>query len=537
MYKQEQMFQIFNAASYIRLSREDGDKAESESVANQRDLIEMYIKSQDDIRLHQFYIDDGYTGTNFDRPAFRQMIHDIEDGIIDCVIVKDLSRIGRNYIDTGQYLERFFPQHHVRFIAINDNIDNFNQRYDISVPIRNIVNAQYAEDISKKVISSIRTKQREGKFIGSFASYGYKKDAADKNKLVIDEPAAEVVRRIYDMFRSGYGFQTIARILTDEGIPCPSEYKRLNGEHYYNATKLPATSYWTYSTVRNILKKQIYSGDMVQHKANMSRYHYGERNVPESDWLIVEGTHPAIIEKKVWEETQTLIGKRYKAIAVNSAHIFSGIVKCRECGRGLVKITRRGQAYLSCGTYKRAGKGYCSAHNIPFDDLYQIVLNAINEHIQRLCDLERIVLNQHTAIGKSQTLKVKLRDVQNTLTKLANDKRRLYEDYRDGILDREEYLQYKKEYESQSELLEKKKSVFEEEQNTPLQDDVMAAWFQKMKSYGELEELTQEIVQTFIERIYISEHKDKPLCIEIQFAFQDKTDSISDCLNQRQKNK
>ena len=327
MYRQEQIFQIFNAAPYIRLSREDGDKAESESVANQRGLIEMYLKNQDDMRLHKYYIDDGYTGTNFDRPAFRQMIHDIEDGIIDCVIVKDLSRIGRNYIDTGQYLERFFPQHHVRFIAINDNIDTFNQRYDISVPIRNIVNAQYAEDISKKVISSIRTKQREGKFIGSFASYGYKKDENDKNKLVIDEPAAEVVRRIYGMFRGGYGFQTIARILTDEGIPCPSEYKRLNGEHYYNATKLPATSYWTYSTVRNILKKQIYSGDMVQHKANMSRYHYGERNVPESDWLIVEGTHPAIIEKKVWEETQTLIGKRYKAIAVNSAHIFSGIVK------------------------------------------------------------------------------------------------------------------------------------------------------------------------------------------------------------------
>ncbi len=535
MCRQKQMLQIFNVAPYIRLSREDGDKAESESVANQRDLIEMYIKNQDDMRLHKFYIDDGYTGTNFERPAFQQMIRDIENGIIDCVIVKDLSRIGRNYIDTGQYLERFFPQHRVRFIAINDNIDNFNQRYDISVPIRNIVNAQYAEDISKKVISSIRTKQREGKFIGSFASYGYKKDANDKNKLVIDEPAAEVVRRIFSMFRSGYGFQTIARILTDEGIPCPSEYKRLNGENYSNAKKLVSTSYWTYSTVRNILKKQIYAGDMVQHKANMSRYNYGERNLPESDWLIVENTHPAIIERKVWEETQLLIGRRYKSVAVNSAHIFSGIIKCRECGRGLVKITRRGQAYLSCGTYKRAGKGHCSAHNILFDDLYQIVLKAINEHIQRLCDLEKIVLNADMLDKKSKTMKVKLREAQNSLDKVQNNKRRLYEDYRDGILNREEYMQYKNEYESQITLLEKKITALSEEQSSPLKDDVMASWFQKMKSYGELEQLTQEVIQIFIERIFISERKDKPLRIEIQFAFQDKMDNISECLEQRQK--
>ena len=192
---------------------------------------------------------------------------------------------------------------------------------------------------------------------------------------------------------------------------------------------------------------------------------------------------------------------------------------------------------MSCGTYKRAGKGYCSAHNIPFDDLYQIVLNAINEHIQRLCNLEKIVLNKDVLDRKSQTLKANLRDAQNSLTKILNDKRRLYEDYRDVILERAEYLQYKKEYESQIALLEKKTAALEEEQSVPLKDDVMAVWFQKMKSYGEIEELKQEIVQTFIERIYISEHKDKPLCIEIQFAFQDKTDSISDCLNQRQKNK
>ena len=525
---------IFNTGAYIRLSREDGDKVESESISNQRDLITMFLKGNRDMQLYKFYIDDGYTGTDFKRPAFQEMINDIKAGIIDCVVVKDLSRIGRNYIDTGQYLERFFPQHNIRFVAINDNIDNYNQRYDISVPIRNIVNAQYAEDISKKVISAIRTKQKDGKFIGAFCSYGYKKDPHDKNKLIIDEEAAAVVRRIFSMFLSGRGFQTIARVLTDEGIPCPSVYKKQNGENYTNTKRLFSTSYWTYSTVRNILKKQIYIGDMVQHKSNMSRYNYGSKNIPEDEWYIVENTHPAIIEKSVWLEVQELMKQKYKAVAVNSAHIFSGIVKCKECGRGLVKVTRPEGDYLICGTYKRVGKTYCSPHNILLKDLSDIVLNAINTHIKKLCDLEKIVLKNDVADVKLKALQARLKNAQDSLCKVQANKRRLYDDYRDDILTREEYMQYKSEYELQIKSLENTIRSIESEQNVSLKDNVMSPWFQKLKQYGTIDTLTREAIQSFIERIYISEDKSskdknskESMRIEIVFNFQDKIDDIS----------
>ena len=191
---------LFNVAEYIRLSREDGDKAESDSIGNQRKLITDYLKNKDDFVLYDTYIDDGFTGTNYNRPSFKRMIADIEGGKVNCVIVKDLSRFGRDYIDTGKYLERYFPDHEVRFISITDHIDSMKQAYDMLLPIKNIFNEQYARDISKKVHASMKTKQRAGEFIGAFASYGYKKSPADKNKLVIDEYAAGVIRKIFKLY-------------------------------------------------------------------------------------------------------------------------------------------------------------------------------------------------------------------------------------------------------------------------------------------------------------------------------------------------
>ena len=257
---------LFNVAEYIRLSREDGDKAESDSIGNQRKLITDYLKDKDDFVLYDTYIDDGFTGTNFNRPSFKRMIADIEAGKVNCVIVKDLSRFGRDYIDTGKYLERYFPDNEVRFISITDNIDSMKQAYDMLLPIKNIFNEQYARDISKKVHASMKTKQRAGEFIGAFASYGYKKSPADKNKLVIDEYAAEIIRKIFKLYVAGNGKIRIASILNGEGILCPSEYKRLNGDNYRNSNRLNSTAYWTYSTVDHILKNEMYIGNMVQNK-------------------------------------------------------------------------------------------------------------------------------------------------------------------------------------------------------------------------------------------------------------------------------
>ena len=232
----------WNTAGYLRLSREDGDKAESDSIANQRKLLEQYLSSHPELHLIEFYQDDGYTGTNFDRPAFRKMEADLESGKVNCVLVKDLSRFGRDYIEMGRYLERVFPTQGVRFIAVNDHVDSQQGSYDMLLPMKNIFNTQYARDISDKVRSAIHAKQQRGEFIGAFPSYGYQKDPANHNRLVVDPAAAQVVRRIFDLFEHGWGKIKIAKQLNAEGIPSPSEYKRILGERYHNGRKIEQTT-------------------------------------------------------------------------------------------------------------------------------------------------------------------------------------------------------------------------------------------------------------------------------------------------------
>lgn len=238
-------------ALYCRLSREDGDRMESDSIGNQRKLLEAYIENHPELVMAECYADDGYTGTNFQRPAFQRMLRDIENGRIRCVLVKDLSRFGRDYIETGRYLERWLPEHGARFIAVTDNIDSDRGAYDMMMPLKNLFNTQYARDISQKVKSSLHAKQQRGEFIGAFASYGYCKDPQNHNRLVIDPPAAEVVRRIFTLFENGMGKIRIAKQLNEEGIPCPSEYKRLTGENTATTTdwRLPPTGHMPLSTV------------------------------------------------------------------------------------------------------------------------------------------------------------------------------------------------------------------------------------------------------------------------------------------------
>ena len=304
---------LFNVAIYIRLSREDGDKEESDSVGNQRKLLTEYVNKHDDFILYDVYIDDGFTGTNFNRPDFHRMIADIEDNKVNCVVVKDLSRFGRDYIDTGRYLERIFPELNVRFISVTDNIDSMKQAYDMLLPIKNIFNEQYARDISNKVQATVKSKQKAGEFIGAFTSYGYKKSPANKNKLVIDEYASEVVKRVFTMYAQGIGKQSIAKILNAEGILCPSEYKKLNGENYKNCNRLEKTSYWTYSTIKVMLQNEIYIGNMVQGKKHQ-RMRSKQRLVEKENWIRVENTHEPIIDRQLWDKVQKLLTKKHRDI-------------------------------------------------------------------------------------------------------------------------------------------------------------------------------------------------------------------------------
>ena len=243
----------------------------------------------------------------FQRPAFQRMLRDVESGRIRCVLVKDLSRFGRDYIETGRYLERWLPEHGVRFIAVTDNIDSARGAYDMMMPLKNLFNTQYARDISRKVKSSLHAKQQRGEFIGAFASYGYCKDPQNHNRLVIDPPAAEVVRRIFTLFENGMGKIRIAKQLNEEGIPCPSEYKRLTGEKYRNNHRLAATTYWTYATIHRILQNEMYIGNMEQGRDDRLQMHGKARRKDRSRWTVVPGTHQPIIEQDQWQRVQTLL--------------------------------------------------------------------------------------------------------------------------------------------------------------------------------------------------------------------------------------
>lgn len=457
------------AAAYIRLSREDGDKAESDSVGNQRKIIRDFIEDSGDLALFAEYVDDGWSGTSFKRPAFERMIGEIEAGRIRCVVVKDLSRFGRDYIDTGHFLERYFPERGVRFISIADGIDSGRQAYDLLLPIKNIFNEQYARDISRKIHAVVETKQRSGEFIGAFACYGYQKSRADKNKLVVDGQAAQVVREIFSLFLEGKGKNTIARMLNDRKIPCPSEYKRLNGENYRNGGKLPGTSYWTYSTVNKILHSEMYLGNMVQGRRTQQMRRRA-RQVERENWIVVEGTHEPIIDRETWERTRRLLSARYAPLAPGKGeNVFAGLIKCGDCGRALVRKGRDGYA---CGTYVRAGKDYCTPHRIGRRQLEGLLIGELARVVKQEREDGRLeeLFKRSKSGARAEKKKGEEKSAgeraakekgaeeraagERELLRLRRLRQGIYEDYRDGLLSREEFLEYKKDYERREAAIE-----------------------------------------------------------------------------------
>ncbi len=427
-------------AMYIRLSRDDSDKSESESVSNQKLLLTEYIAKQDDLILYDTYIDDGYTGTNFDRPEYKRLIEDIEDKKIDCVIVKDMSRLGRNLAKTSELLTDYFPSKKVRFIAINDNIDKkFNQISDddIMIDIKNMFNGFYPKDISKKVRSTLNSKRKDGQFIGAFACYGYKKSEYDKNKLEVDTEVSNVVKRIFNMFISGIGKNTIARTLNEENISCPSVYKKQKGFKYKNSCYI-GTSGWSYATIDKILKNEMYIGNMVQNKT--FRQPCKKKAVPQSkeDWIIVPDTHEPIIDKDTFEKVQALLTKNTKQIDFNeNIHIFAGFLKCGDCGHSMAKLKRAKGNMFNCGNYNRHGKKYCTMHPITELELQTIVLNDLNSMLKSVSDLNEIVqAEQKKTKSKTISLGDSIDKLINDLKKLEQKKEQAYIDYSDEIITR-----------------------------------------------------------------------------------------------------
>ena len=512
--KLQKVLDLFNVAIYIRLSREDGDKEESDSVGNQRKLLAEYIAKKEDFILYDVYVDDGYSGTNFNRPSFQRMIADIEDGKVNCVVVKDLSRFGRDYIDTGRYLERYFPEMGVRFISVTDGIDSMKQAYDMLLPIKNIFNEQYARDISKKIQATVKSKQKAGEFIGAFTSYGYKKSPVDKNKLVIDDYAADVVRRIFSLYIQGYGKQKIAKLLNAEGVLCPAEYKKVNGENYKNCNRLESTTYWSYSTINSILHREMYVGNMVQGTKHQ-RMRSKQKKMPKEEWIVVENTHEPIIDKATWEKAQSLLQKRTRELDLETnKNIFAGFVKCGDCGRAMAKnMWRRADGSktysLYCGTYKRNGKQYCTPHTLPMVVLEDIVLGDLKAIVDNVYNLKELVQSQSFTASKVKRIAdTELSKIKAELERVKKLKKSVYEDYREELISKEEFLSYREDYLKKEELYSKQIEALEEKKNDNVTEDVFETpWLKRLLELKDIEALDRNIVVEMISEIKVYENR------------------------------
>lgn len=501
-------------AIYIRLSQEDGDKEESDSVGNQRKILTEYISRMDDMLLCGEYIDDGYTGTNFQRPGFQEMLFDMEKGRIRCVVVKDLSRFGRDYLDAGRYLERIFPEMGIRFVSVADGIDSARQSYDILLPIKNLFNEQYARDISNKIQATVKTKQRAGEFIGSFASYGYQKAPYNKNKLIIDPYAASVVQKIFSLYTGGMGKQSIAKQLNAEGILCPSEYKKVNGENYKNGNRLAGTSYWTYSTVNSVLRNELYIGNMVQGKKHQ-RMRGKQQVMDPEQWIRVSGTHEPIIEEEVWKKTQRLLSRRQREINLKEGrNIFAGMIKCGDCGRAMTKTcwTKADKVRVysfCCGTYKRNGKAYCSPHILRMSILEKVILDDLQTIIRNVSDLKELVKRQRIFPVKPKKIApVQAERLRKEKEHISCLKKGLYEDYKEGLLTRDEFLSYKETYRKKEENCQKQIECLKEAKRQGAQTDKQildTPWLRQFLESKENICLDRDIIIEMVDEILVYE--------------------------------
>ena len=495
----------WNAGLYIRLSKEDGDKIESESVATQKAILERFISEHPTINLYDYYIDDGWSGTDFERPAFQRMMADITTKKINCVIVKDLSRFGRNYVESGKYLETVFPLFKIRFISVNDMIDgteNPSSVNNIIVPFKNIINDEYCRDISLKVRSALDIRRKQGKFIGSFAAYGYKKDESDHNKLIIDEPAAEIVRSIYSKFIEGYSIIGITRELNEQGIPNPSAYKKLHS----------GSGLWNDSTVRRILTNELYIGNLIQKKNEVISYKiHVSKSVEQKNRIVVENTHEPIVSKEDFYKVQSLL-KRDTRSSPNRGKlsVLSGFVKCADCGRAMQKRTvKQGTKiyeYYVCSSYKK--NHMCTKHAIRTEILEEAVITFLNRYINLAVDFDRLkdkingeLVNSDRTKRLNASITAK-RQEQEKINKILVD---IYPDYKGGIISREQYLSLKEKYENLALKNEEEIKRLESDLRTFEAKDYANEFISTFKKYDGTDKLTRDMVVELIKNILIHE--------------------------------
>ena len=517
MYSEISSPMDYHAALYIRLSKEDENEGPSQSVTNQESLLREFVRQQR-LDVYDTYIDDGWSGTNFDRPDFQRMIADIEAKRVNMVITKDLSRLGRDYIMTGHYMERYFPEHRVRYISLLDGIDTgVDSTANDITPFRAIMNDMYAKDISKKIKSVKRDKQRRGLFIGGKPVYGYKMHPTEKNRIVIDEEAAPVVRRIFALAISGMSCRQIAAALNSEGVPSPAAYAKLPV-----SKPGPYSGLWSSERISAMLQNETYIGNMVQ--GRMVRLSYKSkkclRQAPE-DWVVVEGTHEPIVDAETFNKAQLLISSRRSTRSRTYDFLLKGLIFCRECGHPLAVLNRKNAAedvlYFVCRTYQRFTKaGVCTCHSIKEETVNEAVLAKVREVCQAYLDPERLrSIAQEMVEGalKSDGAASELQNLQAKLDSLIANLDRMYIDRLNGLLSEDDFQRIYQKVKSDRTILEESIKNLSEQTKRPVDAAEKAKTL--VKQFLDSAFTDRGLLVSLIERVELT--KEKKIIIKFRF--------------------
>ena len=508
----------YHVALYIRLSKEDETEGPSQSVTNQKSLLEEFVK-QHRLSVYDIYIDDGFSGTSFDRPDFQRMIADIEAKKVNMVITKDLSRLGRDYIMTGHYMERYFPEKRVRYISLLDGIDTGieSSANDIT-PFRAIMNDMYAKDISKKIKSVKRDKQRKGQFIGGKPMYGYKMHPTEKNKIVIDEEVAPIVRRIFAMVLNGMSCRKIAATLNEEGIPTPATYANLPV-----GNPGPYTGLWSSERISDMLQNETYIGNMVQ--GRMVKVNYKSKKClrqPRDKWVIVEGTHEPLVDRETFQKVRMLVESRKHTRSRTYDFLLKGLIFCHECGYPMATINRKNAAgeerlFFVCRTYQRFTKaGVCTCHSIKEQTVTEAVLAKVREVCQAYLNADRLLpmAQKAVAVAKSAgSTEAEIQALRNRIDTMTANLDRMYMDKLSGILNEDDFQRIYLKVKADRAKLEEQLKKLEKKKRSPAKaEDEAKALVQR---FIDSACASRELLVSLIERIELSE--DKQLYIKFRF--------------------
>ena len=516
---------IYEVGMYCRLSKDDGTDNESASIATQKSILTDYVKKQG-WHLAKTYVDDGYSGTNFQRPSFQNMIKDIESGLINCVITKDLSRLGRNYLDCGLYLEVFFPEHNVRYIAVNDGVDTLNKSAMDITPFRNILNEMYSADVSVKIKSAYRARFQQGKFMGTTAPYGYVKDPADHNHLLIDDKVAHVVREIFDLALAGNGIAKIRKHINKQHILRPAAYAAEQGatgyERYFEENE-ENRYIWSENSVRGILRSPIYAGNLAGYKriaANMKSKKRPSK-LPE-EWEVIPDTHEGIVTQEEFDTVQQLItSRRLPENKGGFENIFAGVIKCADCGYAMraMSANRRKRPDIidcvqySCNNYGRYGNIMCTAHSIEARDLFNAVLTDINRFADMAVNDEKAVRAiekrlTETDQSKAKALEKEQRKLNKRLAELDRLFSSLYEDkVMERITERNFEMMSGKYQKEQLEIEARLKEVTETLSDSYEKTQGVRDFLSLIRNYQGIKELDATIINALIDKILVSERE------------------------------